>query len=45
MLNLNICLYLRLGQLMDKFAQTVGFNPGDMGFVDTARNPGELFAL
>lgn len=31
----------RLGQLMDKFAQTVGFNPGDMGFVDTARNPGE----
>jgi len=31
----------RLGQLMDKFAETVGFNPGDMGFIDTTRNPGE----
>jgi hypothetical protein len=25
---------------MDKFAQTVGFNPGGMGFIDTTRNPG-----
>jgi hypothetical protein len=28
---------------MDKFAQTVGFNPEDMGFVNTTRNPGEGF--